>query len=240
MSGENSNRDTALAVLGGFGAGFLAAKFLSKFLVSKPKYKLYYFNRKERAEMARFIFALADVPYEDIRLSREEFANLDKQGLFPYKQVPTLFVNDVAIGQSSAINRFLARKLGLYGVDDVEGALIEGFHELGRDVRASYLIAKRKRSQDQGAAIKVWFAESLPKYFRKYEGLISKNEAGWCVGKTLSFADLECYELINWFDDVESVNKAMKVAPSFRAIVERVPQNPRLAKWIKERPVTQG
>ena len=39
-----------------------------------PNYKLTYFNVKGRAEVIRLIFAVAGVEYEDIRLSREEWA----------------------------------------------------------------------------------------------------------------------------------------------------------------------
>ena len=33
-----------------------------------PKYKLTYFNMRGRAEVTRFLFALAEQPYEDVRI----------------------------------------------------------------------------------------------------------------------------------------------------------------------------
>lgn len=39
-------------------------------------YKLTYFNLRGRAECARQLFVLADVPYEDVRLSKDEWKNV--------------------------------------------------------------------------------------------------------------------------------------------------------------------
>ena len=41
-----------------------------------PKYKLYYFNVRARAEVTRTLFAQAGVEYEDIRLTRDEWQEL--------------------------------------------------------------------------------------------------------------------------------------------------------------------
>ena len=35
-----------------------------------PKYRLIYFNLQARGEVARLLFALADVEYEDVRIER--------------------------------------------------------------------------------------------------------------------------------------------------------------------------
>ena len=41
-----------------------------------PQYKLTYFNVRARAEVARMLFALADVEYEDYRLKPGEWPEL--------------------------------------------------------------------------------------------------------------------------------------------------------------------
>ena len=43
-------------------------------------YKLYYFNARGRAEVARIIFAQAGVKYEDIRFQKEEWMSKYKAG----------------------------------------------------------------------------------------------------------------------------------------------------------------
>ena len=37
-------------------------------------YKLYYFNGRGRGELARLAFAAANIEFEDIRLTRDEWA----------------------------------------------------------------------------------------------------------------------------------------------------------------------
>ena len=53
------------------------------YFVDKPikmPYKLTYFDIRGRAETSRMLFALADVEYEDVRVTREQW-----QGLKPSK-----------------------------------------------------------------------------------------------------------------------------------------------------------
>ena len=53
---------------------------------------------------------------------------------FPFGSLPVLEVDGVQIGQSIAINSFLARKTGLAGRCDVEQALAEGIVSHANDI----------------------------------------------------------------------------------------------------------
>lgn len=48
-----------------------------------PQYKLYYFNGRGRAELARLVFAAAGVPYEDVRFTKDDW-NKKKAGMLPF------------------------------------------------------------------------------------------------------------------------------------------------------------
>ena len=41
-----------------------------------PEYKLYYFDGKARAEATRMLFNLADQPFQDIRVTNEEWMEM--------------------------------------------------------------------------------------------------------------------------------------------------------------------
>lgn len=48
---------------------------------SSTNYRLYYFDMRDLAEMSRMILHYAKVPFEDVRISHEEWRTL-KQGIF--------------------------------------------------------------------------------------------------------------------------------------------------------------
>ena len=87
-----------------------------------PTYKLIYFNLRGRAELHRYIFAVAGQEYEDFRFERSEWP--EHKPKMPFGQAPVLEVTDdgktVQIAQSGAIARFLARKYNLYGKNETE------------------------------------------------------------------------------------------------------------------------
>ena len=95
--------------------------------MSYPKYKLSYFDGRGLAEMSRFIFAYADIPYEDHRISKLTWPLIKRT--MPYRSVPVLEVDGVVHGQSLAIARFLAKKYKLAGTDDREEAYVDAIVE---------------------------------------------------------------------------------------------------------------
>ena len=46
-----------------------------------PKYILHYFNGRGRAEIARILFAVADVSYEDHRIQQADWPKLKPRNL---------------------------------------------------------------------------------------------------------------------------------------------------------------
>ena len=85
--------------------------------------KLVYFNLMGRAETARLILAQAGVSYEDKRIEKEEWPAL--KASLPMGQLPVLEVDGKTIGQSMAIARYCARRFGLAGKDELEGAMAD-------------------------------------------------------------------------------------------------------------------
>lgn len=80
-----------------------------------PSLKLVYFNLKGRAEIIRLCFASGKVPFEDKRITQEEFAAL--KPTLPFGQLPVLHVNNFVYPQSMAIVRCASTLAGIYPTD---------------------------------------------------------------------------------------------------------------------------
>ena len=97
-----------------------------------PTYKLYYFQARGRAETARFVFKQADVSFEDVRLSSEEWINFKPNT--PYGSMPVLEVDGKQLAGSRSINRYLAEEFGLAGSNAFENAELDSIIDIGSDI----------------------------------------------------------------------------------------------------------
>jgi hypothetical protein len=107
------------------------------------EYKLTYFNGRGVGEVARTMFHLSGTAFEDDRLpiniqnfAKPEFDVLQASGAFKNNMdsVPVLTYKGVTIGQSMAINCFVARQTGFMGSSDLEAARIQNVCENCRDI----------------------------------------------------------------------------------------------------------
>ena len=82
-----------------------------------PKTKLTYFDFSgSRGEECRLALFLADVPFEDERLTRAQWA--DRQASAPFGGLPILTVEGhPPLGQSNSILRLIGREHGLHPTD---------------------------------------------------------------------------------------------------------------------------
>jgi len=85
-------------------------------------------------------------------------------------------------------------------------------------------------------ALKNFFEEDLKKTFAAFEKQANKNKAGYWMGSSLSLFDIQFYNLIHFFDDQQSVQKALEGCPALKAIHDKVEQTPAIKKWLDERP----
>jgi hypothetical protein len=115
-------------------------------------YKLTYFAGKGLAEPTRIMFALAGQAFEDERFpyhvdaadaasKHPEFTAAQQTGAFAVSMhsLPVLTFNGVRIGQSKAIERFVAARLGMAGADEVERAQIDCVCEHLRELNDAFV-----------------------------------------------------------------------------------------------------
>ncbi|RLN49407.1 hypothetical protein BBJ28_00026707 [Nothophytophthora sp. Chile5] len=141
-----------------------------------PTIKLTYFQFAARAEAARLAFYIGGVPFEDKRVSFEQFGAM-KESL-PLGQLPILEVDGEVLTQSHAINRYAGRLSGLYPtsapfvalkIDEVLHAMTEMEEKMGPGFREKDA-DKKKAIREELAAI------TLPRYAGLIEARLEKMQ----------------------------------------------------------------
>jgi len=212
-------------------------------------YQLKYFNLRGLAENTRILFAIAKADFEDFRYpidfstsppTRDEFNADSKSGVLTInmERVPVLTYNGtVQIGQSKTIERFVAKKFGLMGSNDVEEALIDMISEHVRDIKQKYYDARAGKKDAELAAAKEAFVNTeYPQWTAKLEKTLSGTN-GFAVGGKVSLADVVIYNLVtDTFEDKAAAARAVDKCPRLQASSDKVAEAAK--DWIANRPVT--
>ena len=203
-----------------------------------PTYKLYYFNSKGAAELSRLIFAQASVKYEDVRMEygSEQWAEL--KPTMPFGQMPVLEVDGTRIANSIVIARYLAEEFGLAGSNSFENSQLAGIAEAVRDVFVEMAKAHFEKDEEKKAELLKTFKEkTIPFVLGKFEALSSANNNGYLCGNKLTWADLAFFSWISIM--IPHAPAVLDNCPSLKKLKETVETLPNIAKWLKERPVTE-
>jgi prostaglandin-H2 D-isomerase / glutathione transferase len=153
----------------------------------------------------------------------------------------------IAIGQSNAIDRFLAKKLGFMGTDDIEAAQIDCIAEHFVDVRLAYMkkgfsvYNDKNTAEEKDKLRNEWFNTDLPTMLGKIELCVAQTSRakGFAVGSQTSYADFAIFTLLK--DGVmeaeqDVVDKAAEKCELLLSIADRIAKHEKIVKWIETRP----
>jgi glutathione S-transferase len=196
------------------------------------KFQLTYFDGRGLAEVTRTLFATVgrfpSVGFEDIRLSRDQFNELKGKGDLAknLNRVPILNHNGNLIGQSSSINRYLAKQLGLLGTTNDEEAQIDSMCEHLVDIKSAWRklvpYGKEMTDDETQAANELWFntpaspatkdrkERQLQWFLEQVEGFLP-NDLGYSVGDRPSLVDAYLFNMLS--EHAPEVSPATKAEP---------------------------
>lgn len=200
-------------------------------------YKLYYFNGRGRAEIARLIFAAAGQKFEDIRYDRSEWPAHKAE--MPLGQMPVLEYEGVKIPQSMSIARFLAKQFGLAGKDNLEQAKVDAIVDTSIDLAMKFIAIHFQSDENKKAEeMKTFLADELPKHLTNLEILAKLYSSGghFFVGNHLTWADLEVYDMIGHL--YEKNPDILQAFPWLQKHRHEVENQPNIAEYLKNRPET--
>merc|ERR1719401_1766112 len=150
-------------------------------------------------------------------------------------KVPLLTVDgEFKIGQSKAIERYLATALGLAGSNAVETAQIDAVGETVRDIKDAY----QKAKVDEESKEK-FFSEGLPAGLALLEKSLPTASGPWLIGSNISYADIVVFNFLTsqkgFFDDFEKAKAAYMTCPRIAAAMAAVEANTELQAYIAGR-----
>ena len=161
--------------------------------------------------------------------------------------MPLLYIDGkAAIGQSKAIERYLAKAFGFMGANPIEEAQVDMWIEHLRDIQDAF--GKAKALPEDPACPGVtplakFVAEELPVLLTKLSAVAAiTGTPGYAVGNKLSLAGLRLYLMATDgmvpSGGVAEIAAAFKAQPALQAIIDNVAANAHLQKWLAARPVT--
>jgi glutathione S-transferase len=152
-------------------------------------------------------------------------------------KVPIL-ITDCAeqIPQSKAIERYVARIVGMMGTNDVEAAQIDAVVEHVRDIKLEYQPAA-------SISLEKWYGEKLPELSQKLEAAlpacVASEKIECPTHESLNYAHVAIYRLYyEFFNDKEGAKDAIEKCPRIQSICASVASHPAVKKWEAERPDT--
>ena len=203
-------------------------------------YKLYYFPVRGYAETARQLFALSKTPYEDIRLTHEEWPKHKAE--MPFEKMPVLSMDGHMLPQSFAIIRYLARQFGYAGKNALEEATVDALGDLMKDYFSEaqpYFTAMRaqKPAAEQEKLKKEAFQPAVERLFKFLEKYLKKSKSGFLVDSGLTWVDLFVADHLGTLTGFEP--HALDGHKELQHLREKVLAVPEIKEWVAKRPATQ-
>jgi glutathione S-transferase len=229
-------------------------------IAGNPVYKLLYFDAKGAAEISRVLFKIGGLEFEDFRypitqkegggFETLEYTEQKTAGTFAANmdRVPLLSIDGELVGQSRAIERYVASTCSLMGCTDEERAKIDCVVENVRDVKEKWGKIRMQggmgTNPEKDKLMEGWFAGGeFSEWLLKLEKSLPANTSDdIAVGSSLSYADVSVWHLLrDYFNDhAEEVRAAEKKASCAKLsrIAQRVSELPAVQSWLADRPKT--
>lgn len=205
--------------------------------------KIYYSHTPFwRAEVLRVSLFISNIPFEDVRISREEFINMIKTGYLPngkkvpFHQLPVIEVDGEIIGQTGAIARYCGKISNLYSNDNINAAKIDQIIDAATDI--TNLVSPTIREKDEQKKVEdrlLLKNKLLPRWFRYLENILSENTSDWFVENKMTIADIAMWRLLGWLISgiIDGIPTTIVDSyPKLKNIHTNVHHHPKVQEWM--------
>ncbi|XP_050293650.1 glutathione S-transferase-like [Anthonomus grandis grandis] len=201
-----------------------------------PTYKLSYFNFSGLGEPIRFLLHYGNIHFEDKRFNAKEFVQ-DIKPNTPAGQVPTLELeNGKVLFQSIPICRYLGKKLGLSGDNDLENWEIDAVADTLNDLRLKIALWKyntnsteqKRLKEDLDNKVLPFYLPLLESWAKKGNGYLANGKLSW-----VDFYFAGVIDYLNYFMEQD----LLESYPSLQAVKKNVFSLPSVREYVATRPI---
>ena len=205
--------------------------------------KIYYSHTPFwRAEVLRVSLFISNIPFEDVRISREEFINMIKTGYLPngkkvpFHQLPVIEVDGEIVGQTGAIARYCGKISNLYSKDNINAAKIDQIIDAATDI--TNLVSPTIREKDEQKKVEdrlLLKNKLLPRCFTYLENILSESTSDWFVENKMTIADIAMWRLLGWLISgiIDGIPTTIVDSyPKLKNIHTNVHHHPKVQEWM--------
>ena len=185
---------------------------------------------------------ISNIPFEDVRISREEFITMIKTGYLPngkkvpFHQLPVIEVDGEIIGQTGAIARYCGKISNLYSNDNTNAAKIDQIIDAATDI--TNLVSPTIREKDEQKKIEdrlLLKNKLLPRWFTYLENILSESTSDWFVENKMTIADIAIWRLLGWL--ISGIIDGIPTTivdnyPKLKNIHTNVHHHPKVQEWM--------
>lgn len=201
-------------------------------------YRLTYFDVDGgRAEPIRIALNAAGIPFEDRRLSFQEFGE-SRQG-YRFTCVPVLEIDGKQVTQSSALARYAGKLAGLYPEDALQALYCDeamgAVEDITNHIGSTFRLQGDAQREARVALVDGW----LPIYLKGFADLLQRGGGRYLADNRLTVADLCVAGATGWLAsgmlDHIPADLVSRTAPALAEHAGRVMQEPVVADWYAAR-----
>ena len=201
-----------------------------------PVYKLSYFDMRGRAEGARLLFHYAGVPFEDIRITKDQWPSLKPKT--PFGQLPILEIDGYILAQSASIYRFLGKQFKMLPECPYEEAIADSVYEAFVDFQTKIMkYIKVLGGFEQGDKDKLEKETLMPAcetFFTALTKFLEKTHGEHIVGKTPTWQDIVIGDKLKKLE--EHCSHVFDKFPLVKKFADKVYELPQLQSYLNSRP----
>lgn len=155
----------------------------------------------------------------------------------PLGQMPVLEVDGKILHQSVSITRFVAKKVGLAGSNDLEAAEIDIAVDTVNEFRAKLAsVAYEEDASIQEKKRPHLESEVIPFYLKKLEQMATENNGHLALKRT-TWADFYFTGMVNYLNHISKTDLTAK-SPNLKKVVDNVLAFKNVKEWVEKRPKT--